>query len=517
MTAAHTHSASLGAARRAAGRVHHTGVRRVTGLLATAFVAALAACSQSNIPYYIEPTGVSNTPGGIQNAVTGLFASSRIDAGNYVGWMAGFARDEANIQAENPEAVVEETGLSPIPSGDFGIWDNEYRAADAALAVIAVLPNVAPAYTSQQIAAITGVAQTIEALDFMAVAETRDTLGIPIHSGPNGTNGPVYCAQDAWKQIVALLDTANGNLNTAGSVALPVKLPPGFGSVGLTAGPSTVAGSFASLNRALAGKAYLELAYAIARGASGTHPTPSSPGAPDATMLAHADSAMTASALYAVPLAPPTVGPFTENSSGVFWDFSSTSGDVPNPINSNIALWRTLTYLTADVDTVHDLRFLGKFVPNTNPLLIPGDAFMSTNWLYGEYPTTNSPIPIIRNETMHLERAQIQLGLGNLSAAIAIIDSVHQEAGGFGTPLSIAATYTAVRDSLMKEQRISTVFEASGDRTISLRMYGLEAVADTTWTSPGAPPGDVDLHTTVVPVPPQEVEGRGGSYTLSCP
>jgi hypothetical protein len=96
---------------------------------------------------------------------------------------------------------------------------------------------------------------------------------------------------------------------------------------------------------------------------------------------------------------------------------------------------------------------------------------------------------------------------------------VHMGAGGFATPLTIASTYTAVRDTLLKEERISTVFEGSGDRTISLRMYSLEAVADTTWSSAAAPrpPGGVDLHTTVMPIPSTEIEGRGGTYTISCP
>jgi hypothetical protein len=519
MTAAHMHTASVAAGRRAVNRVCQCPTWRANTLLAAAVIVGSAACTDSNIPFYTEPIGVANTPGGIQNAVAGLFAASRIDVGMYLFWMDGFARDEANIQAENPEAVVEQTGLSPIPSGDQGVWDNEYRTANAALSVIATLPNVAPAYTAPQAAAITGIAQTLEALDFMLVAETRDTLGIPIHSTSTGTNGPAYCAQDDWKQIVALLDTANGNLNIAGAIALPLTVPPGFASVGTSAGPSTVAGSFASFNRALAGKANLELAYAMARNSPATHPTASTAGTPDHTALARGDSAITASALYAVPLAPPAPGPFAENAGGVYWDWSSTSGDVVNPINSNIALWRTLVYLTADVDTVHDQRFLAKFAPNPASLLIPGDAFMSTNWLYASYPNPSSPIPIIRNETMYLERAQIQLGLGNYAAAITLINDVHQQAGGFATPLSIASTYTAVRDSLLKEQRISTVFEGSGDRTISLRMYALETVADTTWSSAGTPkpPGGVDLHTTVVPVPTTEVEGRGGSYVLSCP
>jgi starch-binding outer membrane protein, SusD/RagB family len=514
MTAAPTHTASAAAVRRAADHI-----RQATTILAAALIVGSAACKDSNIPFYTEPTGVANTPTGIQNAVAGLFAASRLDVGTYLFWMSGFARDEANIQAENPEGVVEQTGLSPIPAGDQGVWDNEYRAAIAAVAVIGTLPNVSPAYTAQQAAAITGIAQTLEALNFMTVAETRDTLGIPIRSNTSATSGPVYCAQDAWKQIVALLDTANANLNTAGPIPLPVKIPAGFSSVSASAGPSTVAGSFASFNRALAGKANLELAYAMARNAPGTHPTPTTAGAPDAPTLTRADSAITASALYSVPLTPPAAGAFVENSGGVFWDWGSQSGDLANPINSAIGLWRTLSYLTADVDTINDMRFLGKFTANPYQLLIPGDAFFSSNWLYASYSAPSSPIPIIRNESLVLYRAQVQLGLANLATAVTLINQVHQQAGGFASPLAInASSYTAVRDSLLKEQRISTVFEASGDRTISLRMYGLEAVADTTWSSALAPrpPGGVDLHTTVMPIPSTEIEGRGGTYTVTC-
>jgi hypothetical protein len=109
-----------------------------------------------------------------------------------------------------------------------------------------------------------------------------------------------------------------------------------------------------------------------------------------------------------------------------------------------------------------------------------------------------------------LDRAQIQLGLGNFAAATTLINDVHMQVGGFAGPLSIAPNYTAVRDSLMKEERISTVFEGSNDRVISIRMYDLEAIADTTWHAE-------DLHTTVLPVPSSEVQGRGGQYVLTCP
>ena len=141
------------------------------------------------------------------------------------------------------------------------------------------------------------------------------------------------------------------------------------------------------------------------------------------------------------------------------------------------------------------------------------------------YATVNSPIPIVRAEELALVRAQIQLGLGNFANAIALINQVHMQAGGFATPLSIAPTYTAVRDSLLKEQRISTVFEASGDRMIALRMYGLEAVADTTWQATSGPDAvaakansaTVDYHQTISPPPFQELTARGGSWTTTCP
>lgn len=519
MTAAHTSLGLLPERRHCGERLRRRPIGRGATLVAVLGVAALAACSDSNVPFFNEPTGISNTQSGIQNAVTGLFGASRISVGDMIFWQTQFARDLANIQFDNPQNLTFGTGLTPIPASNAGPWDEQYRAQGAALSLIAAVPNAAPSYTKAQAEAIIGIVETLEAYDLMVVAETRDTLGIPIYPASNGGPGTVFCNPDAWIQLVALLDTANDSLNAAGSVTLPVKLPPGFGSVSLTAGPSTVAGSFASFNRALAGKAGLELAYAIARN-RGAGATPTTPGSPDAAALTRADSAMTASALYNVPLTTPVAGGYTENSAGVYWDYSSVSGDVVNPIYNQLGTWVTLRYLVADVDTLHDARWLAKFIPQPAkfPLQIQEDAFMAWGDLFSDYTSDASPIPLIRNEGMYLERAQIQLGLGNYAEAITLINDVHQQAGGFGSPLSIAPTYTAVRDSLLKEQRISMVGEPSGDRTISLRMYGLEAIADTTWSSAAAPrpPGGSDLHTTVLPVPVTEVEGRGGVYNVTC-
>lgn len=482
-------------------------VERGMAVLSAAMIGVGGACTDSNVPFFTAPTAVPNSPAGIQNAVTGLFAFSRNDIGQYIQYMGGFARDAVQMTNGNPEFLTWYTGLGTIPAGGDGVWDNEYRDVAAALAILTTLPTTTPAYTSPQAAAIVGIAQTMEALNLMLVAETRDTLGIPVHAN-GAVPGPAYCNKDVWKSIVALLDSGNASLNAAGSIPLPVKLPPGFSSVSAAAGPSTTPGSFAAFNRALAGKAGLELAYAIARNSAGTHPTPTTPGSPDVGALTRADSAIAASALYnPSALTPPVPGNFPEDASGVYWDFSGQSGDQTNPIDQFIGFFTVLKTFVADVDTLDDLRWKGKFGPNPYQIELPTYNYIASGDLFLFYSTTNSPISIIRNEGLTLLRAQIQLGLGNLSNSLTYLNDVRTNVGGL-SPVT-GSDYVTVRDLLLKEQRVSLIFEGSGDRTISLRMYHLEAVADTTW-------GSKDLHTTVVPVEAQELEGRNGSYTLTC-
>jgi hypothetical protein len=502
--------------------------RRVAAIAGTLLVAAAVACADSAVPFFDAPSAIPSSTTGIQNAVTGLFSGMRIDATQYVYLSAAYGRDVMYFVTAAPVEVNIPGGLTPVTPGNFffnDAWDNEYQQAKQANAILTSLTTVA-GYTPQQTAAIQGVVQTMKAFDFMYLAETRDTLGIPLYAIDGNPSSPPYCNKDVWQYIVALLDSGFTDLNTAGPIPLPVSLPPGFGAVSSQAAPSTVLGSFASFNRALAGKAGLEYAYAIARNAPGTHPTLTSPGSPNAAVLASADSALTASALYnPASITPPVAGPFAAGPYIVSYNFSGSSGDIQNGVFTSYFNYDALWDLQYDVDTINDLRWINKFVPDPSPVQVAAYAGVSDARNYLPYSSVSSPIPILRAEGLALVMAQIQLGLGNLGAAITLINQVHQQAGGFATPLSIAATYPAVRDSLLKEQRISTVLEMSGDRMIALRMYGLEAVADTTWQATTGPDAVVDAalghptdyHTTVSPIPTEEYSQRGGLYTLSCP
>jgi hypothetical protein len=497
-----------------------------------ALLLGVMACADGVVPSFANPTAVPTSTSGVQNAVTGVFSASRDDQQGYLMIMAGFARDAFVFLTSDVQFITGPGGLEADPldiTSLLDVWNNEFTAALEVNATIATLPTIST-YTSAQVAAITGVLQTMKALNFMYLAETHDTLGIPLYAIGNGPTSP-YCNKDVWAYIVALLDSGNADLNTAGPLPLPVALPSGFASVGNTAAPSTTPGAFAAFNRALAGKAGLELAYAIARSSPATAPTPTTPGLPNAAALTRADSAMLASALYSpAAIMPPPGGGYSPDAYGVYHSFSAQSGDLPNPLNVYATAVAALYDLQYDVDTLHDQRWLNKF--SVNPIALQGtnENGTASRYLYSAFLNVASPVPIVRDEELTLVRAQIRLGLGDFAGAIALINTVHQQAGGFATPLTITPSYTAVRDTLMKEQRISTALEGSGDRAITIRMYGMETISDTTWQATagpdavavanltkanGAPP--VDYHTTIEPIPPAELTGRNGNYTLTCP
>ena len=171
----------------------------------------------------------------VQNAVTGLFGASRSDQADYLWFTTGFARDLFVFLGASPNTLTDVAGLVPGANANTTliccrVWNDEYENAKQANLIIASLSHVST-YTPGPGAAITGIVQTMKALNFMYLAETRDTLGIPLYAIDQNPTDPPYCNKDVWAYIVALLDSGFSQLNTAGSVALPINLPAGFGSV----------------------------------------------------------------------------------------------------------------------------------------------------------------------------------------------------------------------------------------------------------------------------------------------
>jgi len=424
-----------------------------------------------------------------------------------------FSRNAANFTTTDSRYITMWLGDgTPIDNSSFyGVtnWAGQFTTARQILSIRSDLPHATPAYSANDLAKLTGVLQTISALSFMYAAETRDTLGVPIagvSSGNPNVPAPILCTRDAWQYIVTLLDSGFNNLNVDTSAGLPTALVPGMASVSQRASPSTVAGSFASFNRALAAKAGLELAYAIARSPGGTPPTPASSGSPDLGALTRADSALHASALYnTTALAPPAAGDFAE-ALAVYHSFSGASGDIASPMQALEPTYYVLNEAIADIDPAD--RRLAKLI--VSPFGAAGTSFNSvaSAFTLSMYQSATSPMPIIRNEQLNLIEAQIRLGLGDLAGAVQAINTVRSAVGGL--PPVNPVSYVAVRNQLLKELRASLIGEPGGDRTIAIRNYGLAAVADTTW-------GASDTHATVQPLPISEVDSRNGNTAYTCP
>jgi hypothetical protein len=529
--------------------LHHLSgaplARRLVALVTASAVVSGVACKDSNVPFLTAPTSVAASPAGIQNALGGMFAGSRVDMNNgisgFLSVAVGMARDGAIFTNTEPRTVQYPIGVLSFPHTSGSVWAQEYQNIRQGQQILAALPNVSPTYSPAQQAALNGVVQTMIAYNYLLIAEVHDTNGLAILTPQVtlGTPAPAVCLKDAWSYIVAYLDTAEKSLETAGAVAPPVALPNGFQGVGAASGPANTVGSFASFNRALAAKARLEWAYAIARANAGSAPTPSSAGAPNLAALNAAMADLDSSAMYDSTggvLAPTVTGGFKPDAHTVMHDYSAASGDLINPVFNNIGTEAVLNDFLADVDTAHDLRFKAKFIHNPNPvqqqlynpvaLTTVFDAAIghdtTYSYLYFMYPNTGSPIPILRAEGLTLIAAQIQMGLGNFAKALALVNQVRTVVGGLAPlPASVASSYTTMRDALMKEQRSSMSWESSADRVIAIRMYGLATVADTTWGTPGQANEDPnvttgDTHVTMEPIPATEIDGRGGTFTTTC-
>jgi starch-binding outer membrane protein, SusD/RagB family len=493
----------------------------LTAGLAVVGLMGLAACKDTAVPNFRSPQINPESPSGIQFLVTGVVANTRADIGQDILALSGMGREIGVFTPTDSRFITEWLGDGNIiPNSDFyggGGWSAEFLNAKDAEAIIQDVPKVTPAYSASDASLITGVMKTFEAYNMMLVAETRDTNGVPIFgfAAPPATPAPILCIKDVWQGIVAMLDSAEADLDAGAPGALPINLPPGYGAAS-AAGPSGTAGTFAGFNRALAAYAKLQYAYATTRVAGGgAAATPTTPGAPLMSALVSADSAVHASSLYnPAALEPPTAGNFSDPLA-VYHNYSATSGDLDNPVTFAVGQTTTVFVLdtvASEIAAGGDLRATKLIVNSSSPQSGAGptaNAVAANDITVGFYQSAGSPIPIIRNEELVLIEAAIQLGEGNLANAVTSINAIRSQVGNV-PPYAGALTYTAVRDQLLHEMRASNIGEPGEERMMAVRNYGLQMQETTTW-------GATDKHTTLLPIPIQESGPRNGNITPSCP
>ena len=490
--------------------------------LITAAAAGLAitACNESLVPDYNNLTAFPHSSASLQNEFTGAFSRARDDIGFFTQATEGFARDAAYYTPSEERFVTELTGQTPLDDDNFGAgdWDFLYNAVKVADTVQGILPtltvNGSP-ITAANLKALQGVIETTKAMDYMYIALSHDTNGVAIGAPGQpytGTLAPILCATDSWKAIVAMLDSAKSDLDAAGgstTLSIPgtsfkLTMPPTYAALGNTAG------GFEGLTLGLRARARIELAYAIARKSAATAPTVSSAGSPDQSQLDSAITDILASSLYTSTLSASEA--VAASDLGVFFDFSSASGDVTNPIFGDAGGTFALEGAVQQIDSVHDQRFLAMFQKAPALPTSVGASSASSYAMNLSNISTNAPLTIIRNVQLQFLLARAYLGTGQTAMAATIVDNVRTTVGGLASGLGSVNTadYVSVRDFLMRELRPSDIMDGTGEMIAAIRDYGLIMVDLTTW-------GAQDQHTTMENIPAIERQQRNNNFASVCP
>ena len=376
----------------------------------------------------------------IATAAVGVLLGARRDMNEqngYVSLLGIPGRESYNFDPADPRFVTEMMlgpldGGSPAFGGNF--WTQPYRNIRNASVLLAGVDKTTT-LTDPEKEATRGFAKTMQALDFLRIINTRDVNGAPIDIAfdPVADPAPIVPKDQVFARIVQLLDEAQIHLQ-AGSAAFPFGLGSGF------TGFDTPA-TFLLFNRAL--KARVDVY-------TGN--------------FSDALTALGQSFLVADP---------AKLDLGVYHVFTTNSGDLTNELfdpdaRAILAHPSLATDAQLTSSATRDLRFQRKVATLSAPKSTQG---LSSDLQFIIYTNPSASIPIIRNEELILLRAEANLGLGDLTAALTDINFIRVNSGGLALYTGLI-TPTDVLNELLYNKRYSLLFEG-GHRWIDLRRYNL--------------------------------------------
>jgi len=400
-------------------------------------VLATGACSfdESTNPNSPDPIGANPTRVEVGVAAAGMLIAFRTDFADFPLDIGIMGREVLRFDGSDPR-FTGELLEGPLDAGGdaFGgdHWADEYAAIRGGNLILAVLPT-ATELSDVERSATSGYAKTIQALNYLIVlnAHTQDSIPIVTDTSVTAPPAPFQTNAAGFQHVVDLLEQAKAELQ-AGGAAFPFGLPSGFN------GFSTPA-TFLTFNRALLARVEV--------------------------YRANYAGALTA-------LSESFINPLALNL-GVYMDYGTGAGDLANPLSidpqqgENFAHPSLETGAQLQVDGVTlDQRFVDKIVKR--PPLSNNGLTSDLGWI--RYPSPGTPIPIIKNEELLLLRAEANIGLGNLGAALPDINLVRQQAGNL-PPLGDLGTADAAITELLYNRLYSLMFEG-GHRWIDARRYG---------------------------------------------
>lgn len=434
-------------------------VASAVALSALAFSACNFDIANPNSPDQIGP---NPSRAQVSAAALGLLAGER---GYYTGWILNtsiIGRDGYRFDGSEPRYTSEAMGGALDPGGFIGgsQWVPLYRNILGGNLLLTYV-GTSPGLSVEEISAVKGFARTMQALDFLnvLVAHTQDSIPIAVGINVTGPLAPFVSQTLAYDHVENLLDSAMTDLQAADSAAFPFSLSGGFGGLDTPT-------EFIKVNRAL---------------------------------RARVDVYRQNWAQALTDLAASFVDVLVPLSTGAYLVYSTGGGEVTNSLQQSTAENFAHPQLrdSAQLQTggvLLDARFLSKTFARASQTT---DS-LTSNLGWSVYPGPNSPIPIIRNEELLLLRAEANLRLNNLSAALNDINFVRTTSGGLPA-LPAFGSQAAGIDALLYERRYSLLFEW-GHRWIDMRRYS--RLGQLAIDRPG------DLVYPTFPIPTDEVLAR---------
>jgi hypothetical protein len=396
--------------------------------LALAACLTMAACSSLDVANLngpgIDDVETHPTRDNVGRLAVGMLIDAAADfaqSRGYISLLGILGRESYNFDPSEPRLVTDLL-IGPLTGGSIGsfLWQVPYTNVREGNLILEVIGRV-PDMSAEEREATIGYVQTMQALAFLRIINTRDAFGAPVEvdTDPRGAPAPVATKTAVFAHITNLLDSARTHLQ-AGGGAFPFRLSTGFQGF-------DTPGTFFRFNRGLRARVAVY---------EGDHAT--------------ALSALQASFLD--PEAPLELGVYL-------------SGNGLGDPSGRILLAHPSIEPDAQrrADGTPDLRLQRK-IRHVDPVIMQGITSDLAFTLY----QTGEPAPIIRNEELILLRAEAEIGLGDLPDAVADIDRIRTRSGGLA-PYSGPITPDALLEELLYNRRYSLLFE--GHRWIDLRRH----------------------------------------------
>jgi starch-binding outer membrane protein, SusD/RagB family len=456
--------------------------------LAAVAAATLVACGNFDVTNPNQPTLddllANPTRTKLSAAASGLFSRSRSEITSFIWRVGSMGREGINL-AGNNQPDYQEPYFGPLSPSGFGgaLWQSRFTLIRDANTYIEALGNNHDLSAGEK-AVSQAMAETLKALAFMYIIETRGKLGAPVDVGRAIDAAPApFVSQDSvYGYALGLLADAYAKLQANAAVGFPFPLPPGY--TGFDTPPT-----FAKFVMALTAKANVLRATAGCGAACYTKAL--------AALNSSFIDASNPSALQ----------------NGVYFDFSNAPGDQSNdlsePLNGvryfadSLILYQRVQYNGA----TPDLRLTGKTALSTSdaPQSIAGVDIAGTlkfvRYFTNGAPDPSHPIPIIKNEELILLRAESEWFTSQKALALADLNYVRVNSGGLtpDTTLTVASSDAAFVSALLYEREFSLLWE-QGTTWIDARRFNLLNTIPLGVTNGSVP--------TIMPIPSAECNAR---------